>query len=106
MSPAFAALTRAISSEIGSPTFGWIAPIQHSMQDFSQPTEGNLDRKIILPGDADSCQWIACSVRKLGEQTRLDSLAGCGKTRFEADAAPRNALVSTAQPDKKKACAE
>src|SRR5450755_3049498 len=33
-------------------------------------------------------------------------LAGCGKTRFEADAVPRNALVSTAQPDKKKACAE
>ncbi|MGB0047647.1 MAG: alkaline phosphatase family protein [Terriglobales bacterium] len=33
-------------------------------------------------------------------------LAGCGKTRFEADAVPRNSLVSTAQPDKKKACAE
>ena len=33
-------------------------------------------------------------------------LAGCGKTRFEADAAPRNSLVSTAQPDKKKPCVE
>jgi len=34
------------------------------------------------------------------------SLAGCGKTRFEADAVPRNSLVSTAQPDKKKVCVE
>src|SRR5207248_2498171 len=34
----------------GSPTFGWIAPIGHSMQDFSQLTEGNLDRNPILPG--------------------------------------------------------
>ena len=34
------------------------------------------------------------------------NLAGCGKTRFEADAVPRNSLVSTAQPDKKKACVE
>jgi hypothetical protein len=34
------------------------------------------------------------------------SLAGCGKTRFEADAVPRNSLVSTAQADKKKACVE
>jgi TolB-like protein/Flp pilus assembly protein TadD len=34
------------------------------------------------------------------------ALAGCGKTRFEADAVPRNSLVSTAQPDKKEACAE
>ena len=33
-------------------------------------------------------------------------LAGCGKTRFDADAVPRNSLVSTARPDKKKACAE
>ncbi len=33
-------------------------------------------------------------------------LAGCGKTRFEADGVPRNSLVSTAQPDKKKACVE
>ena len=33
-------------------------------------------------------------------------LAGCGKTRFEGDAVPRNSLVSTAQPDKKKACEE
>jgi len=24
------------------------------MQDFSQPTEGDLDRKVILPGDVDS----------------------------------------------------
>ena len=36
----------------------------------------------------------------------LQSLAGCGKTRFEADGVPRNSLVSTAQPDKKKACVE
>jgi hypothetical protein len=36
----------------------------------------------------------------------LSRLAGCGKTRFEADAVPRNSLVSTAQPDKKKACVE
>jgi uncharacterized protein with ParB-like and HNH nuclease domain len=35
-----------------------------------------------------------------------DALAGCGKTRFEADAVPRNSLVFTAQPDKKKACVE
>jgi hypothetical protein len=42
------------------------------MQDFSQPTEGNLDRKAILPGDADSCQWIALRRREsFGE--RLDS---------------------------------
>ena len=34
------------------------------------------------------------------------NLAGCGKTRFEAEAVPRNSLVSTAQPDKKKACVE
>ena len=34
------------------------------------------------------------------------TLAGCGKTRFEADAVPRNSLVSTAQPDKKKVCVE
>jgi uncharacterized repeat protein (TIGR03803 family) len=33
-------------------------------------------------------------------------LAGCGKTRLEADAVPRNSLVSTAQPDKKEVCAE
>src|ERR1039458_9455286 len=33
-------------------------------------------------------------------------LAGCGKTRFEADAVPQNSLVSTAQPDKKKVCVE
>jgi hypothetical protein len=40
-------------------------------------------------------------------QTELfGCLAGCGKTRFEADAVPRNSLVSTAQPDKKKACVE
>jgi CTP synthase (UTP-ammonia lyase) len=34
------------------------------------------------------------------------SLAGCGKTRFETDGVPENYLVSTAQPDKKKACVE
>src|SRR6266496_3852319 len=50
-SPPFADATRAISSETGSLTFGWIAPIEHSMQDFSQQTEGNLDRKPILPGE-------------------------------------------------------
>jgi hypothetical protein len=33
-------------------------------------------------------------------------LAGYQETRFKADAVPRNTLVSTAQPDKKKACAE
>ena len=33
-------------------------------------------------------------------------LAGYQETRFEADAVPRNTLVSTVQPDKKKACAE
>jgi len=33
-------------------------------------------------------------------------LAGCGKTRFEASTVPRNSLVSTAQPDKKKVCVE
>jgi hypothetical protein len=36
----------------------------------------------------------------------VEYLAGCGKTRFEADGVPRNSLVSTAQPDKKKACVE
>jgi hypothetical protein len=35
-----------------------------------------------------------------------NGLAGCGKTRFEGDAVPRNSLVSTAQPDKKKVCVE
>ena len=45
-------------------------------------------------------------VDSLGFAVFLFSLAGCGKTRFEADAVPRNALVSTARPDKKKACAE
>jgi putative ATP-dependent endonuclease of OLD family len=35
-----------------------------------------------------------------------EHLAGCGKTRFEADAVPRNSLVSTAQPDKKKVCVD
>jgi hypothetical protein len=46
--------------------------------------------------------------RPLGYQSWViwDSLAGCGKTRFEADAVPRNSLVSTAQPDKKKAYVE
>jgi hypothetical protein len=34
------------------------------------------------------------------------ALAGCGKTRLEADAVPQNSLVSTAQPDKKKECVE
>jgi len=34
------------------------------------------------------------------------ALAGCGKTRFEADAVPQNSLVSTAQPDKKKVCVD
>src|SRR5208282_103407 len=29
-------------------------------------------------------------------------LTGCGKTRFKANGVPRNSLVSTAQPDKKK----
>ena len=33
-----------------------------------------------------------------------ESLAGCGKTRFAAGAVPKNCLVSTAQPDKKKVC--
>src|ERR1017187_9162834 len=33
-------------------------------------------------------------------------LAGCGKTRFEADAVPQKSLVSTAQPDKKKVCVD
>jgi hypothetical protein len=40
------------------------------------------------------------------ESSANDFLAGCGKTRFEAEAVPRNSLVSTAQPDKKKACVE
>ena len=39
-------------------------------------------------------------------ESELRILAGCGKTRFEAEAVPRNSLVSTAQPDKKKACVE
>jgi hypothetical protein len=36
----------------------------------------------------------------------MQVLAGCGKTRFEASTVPRNSLVSTAQPDKKKVCVE
>jgi hypothetical protein len=40
------------------------------------------------------------------QNSKEDALAGCGKTRFEADGVPRNSLVSTAQPDKKKACVE
>ena len=46
----------------------------------------------------------ACLKQKRASAPR--SLAGCGKTRFEADGVPRNSLVSTAQPDKKKACVE
>jgi hypothetical protein len=38
--------------------------------------------------------------------TVTDALAGCGKTRFEASTVPRNSLVSTTQPDKKKVCVE
>jgi hypothetical protein len=34
------------------------------------------------------------------------TLAGCGKTRFEASAVPQNSLVSTTQPDKKKVCVD
>ena len=41
-----------------------------------------------------------------GKQRIGSVLAGCGKTRLEADAVPGNTLVSTAQPDKKKACVE
>src|ERR1035441_10244137 len=36
----------------------------------------------------------------------INHIAGCGKSRFEADAVPRNSLVSTAQPDKKKVCVD
>src|ERR1035437_3747201 len=39
-------------------------------------------------------------------QSGIDSVAGCGKTRFEADSVPRNSLVSTAQPDKKEVCVD
>ena len=53
-----------------------------------------------------------CSPANFNEQNILFgprvsvSLAGCGKTRFESDAVPRNSLVSTAQPDKKKVCVD
>ena len=46
----------------------------------------------------------AASVELSVEDVR--ALAGCGKTRFEARTVPRNSLVSTAQPDKKKVCVE
>ena len=56
--------------------------------------------------------WVGAaylSVTLLQMEIRIlpeGGLAGCGKTRFEADAVPRNSLVSTAQPDKKKVCVE
>src|ERR1035437_328970 len=45
-------------------------------------------------------------IERNGALFGVHGLAGCGKTRFDADAVPRNSLVSTAQPDKKKVCAE
>ena len=49
--------------------------------------------------------WLSLSGKspRITARTRL---AGCGKTRFEAEAVPQNSLVSTTQPDKKKACVE
>src|SRR5689334_13565259 len=52
---------------------------------------------------------VMCSVsctRKLFPGPWPIILTGCGKTRFEASTVPRNSLVSIAQPDKKKVCAE
>ena len=46
------------------------------------------------------------SLRLIAGAFTLISLAGCGKTRFEADSVPRNSLVSTAQPDKKEVCVD
>jgi hypothetical protein len=44
---------------------------------------------------------------KTGIATQFDLYpSGCGKTRFEASTAPRNSLVSTTQPDKKKVCVD
>jgi hypothetical protein len=53
-----------------------------------------------------SYPWVWRVFTKAAKDAGIGSLAGCGKTRFEADAVPRNSLVSTAQPDKKKACEE
>jgi Universal stress protein family len=36
----------------------------------------------------------------------VSSLAGCGKTRFEASTVPQDSLVSTKQSDKKRVCVD
>jgi hypothetical protein len=61
-----------------------------------------------LPRDLDVLRPLFERMRLQGSDflQKNEALAGCGKTRFEADAVPRNSLVSTAQPDKKKVCVE
>jgi aryl-alcohol dehydrogenase-like predicted oxidoreductase len=64
----------------------------------------NLVDRTIEHGLLQYCE--AKQITVLAFSPLANGLAGCGKTRFEAGAVPRNSLVSTAQPDKKKACAE
>src|SRR5215467_7609281 len=64
-----------------------------------------------LESPKSSAQQLGSIVKSCRDIMRKDKglngdLAGCGKTRFQADAVPGNSLVSTARPDKKKACAE
>jgi eukaryotic-like serine/threonine-protein kinase len=79
---------------------------------YRMPVLGGTPRLVMQEGldfptsySPDGTQFAFTRVRS-SEQEQIDVLAGCGKTRFEADAAPRNSLVSTAQPDKNKACGE
>jgi hypothetical protein len=57
-----------------------------------------------------NCEWDSAPIGSkhchYESVVTVYNLAGCGKTRFEADEVPRNSLVSTAQSDKKKACVE
>src|SRR6516162_5047263 len=62
--------------------------------------------RFLLRGLAGAQREISLATLVYNLKRMLNVLAGCGKTRFDADAVPRNSLVSTARPDKKKACAE
>ena len=70
---------------------------------FTEYAVQTMDGALHRAGNVSSTELE--SVDAMGFNVNL-ALAGCGKTRFEGDAVPRNSLVSTAQPDKKKACEE